>query len=115
MFSHNHVPLFTTVRPLFMLHVNETSPFLPSAPPDPPTNIQVESCIGRRARISWTPGNSNLRRIDHYYVEYNHSFAPNVWKRSAPVELGKTEAEVKLSPHANYTFRLVGQKYGVKY
>ncbi|WAR24982.1 NRG-like protein [Mya arenaria] len=79
------------------------------APPDPPTNINVGTCIERRARISWTPGKANLRRIDTYYVEYNHSYAPHIWTRAATVSGDKTEAEVRLSPHANYTFRVIAE------
>lgn len=80
--------------------------FLFTAPPDPPTDVSFSSCRSRSAIVSWSKGFDNFSPITKYYVEYNHSFAPEVWTRAAIVtDPTKTEARVKLSPHANYTFR----------
>lgn len=78
-----------------------------TAPPAPPRNVRVEECLPRKARISWTPGKDNLRPITKFYVEYNHSYAPNVWTQAMTVLDNKKEAEVPLSPFTNYTFRFV--------
>lgn len=80
------------------------------APPDPPTDVSFSACRSRSAIVSWTKGFDNFSPITKYYVEYNHSFAPEVWTRAAIVtDPTKTEARVKLSPHANYTFRVIAE------
>ncbi|XP_052211917.1 neuroglian-like isoform X2 [Dreissena polymorpha] len=79
------------------------------APPDPPRNVKVEECLPRKARISWTPGKDNLRPITKFYVEYNHSYAPNQWTQAVTVQDNKKEAEVLLSPYTNYTFRVIAE------
>ncbi|XP_053377458.1 neuroglian-like isoform X2 [Mercenaria mercenaria] len=80
------------------------------APPDPPIDVSFSACMSRSAIVSWTKGFDNFSPITKYYVEYNHSFAPDVWTRAAVVkDPTKTEARVKLSPHANYTFRVIAE------
>ena len=76
------------------------------APPDPPTKVDVTACLTRKATVSWTKGFNNFSPITKYHVEYNHSYAPDRWTRAITVnDSSITEVKVKLSPHANYTFR----------
>lgn len=80
------------------------------APPDPPLDVAFSSCLSRSAVVTWTPGFDNYSPITRYYVEYNHSYAPNVWQRAGnPVDPSQTEVKVKISPYANYTFRVIAE------
>lgn len=78
------------------------------APPDPPVKVSFKSCLSRSALVTWEPGKDNFSPITKYHIEYNHSYAPTVWTRAAVAEDPQlTEATVMLSPHANYTFRVI--------
>ena len=79
-----------------------------TAPPDPPYDVSFKSCLARSALITWKPGKDNFSPITGYHVEYNHSYAPDEWTRAATVDNPDvTETKVELSPHANYTFRVI--------
>ena len=83
---------------------------LSSAPPDPPAHVTFRECTSRGAIVSWEPGRDNFSPITEYYIEYNHTYAPSVWKRVATIEDPKlTEAAVTISPYANYTFRVIAK------
>ena len=70
--------------------------------------MNFKSCLARSALVTWTPGRDNFSPITKYYVEYNHSYAPSEWTRGAEVDNPEvTECSVEISPHANYTFRVI--------
>ncbi|XP_060569116.1 neuroglian-like isoform X2 [Ruditapes philippinarum] len=80
------------------------------APPDPPINVDISSCLSRSVIVSWQKGFNNFSPITKYHVEYNHSYAPNKWTRAKTVNVSSiTEVKVNLSPHANYTFRVIAE------
>ncbi|XP_053408166.1 aminopeptidase Ey-like isoform X2 [Mercenaria mercenaria] len=80
------------------------------APPDQPTDVTTSACMSRSANVTWTEGFNNFSPITTFYVEYNHSFAPNFWNKGAIVtDPSKTEAKVWLSPYARYTFRVIAE------
>ena len=81
-----------------------------TAPPDPPLDVSIKSCTARGALVTWSSGRDNFSPIIKYHVEFNHSYAPTEWEKIATISNPEvTEASVVLSPHANYTFRVIAE------
>ncbi|XP_013381922.1 neuroglian-like [Lingula anatina] len=76
------------------------------APPEPPTNVILNSCSTRSASISWTPGPPNNAPIQQYFIEYNNSRNPDQWLEIKTVNVPYTSAVVELFPYMTFNFRV---------
>jgi hypothetical protein len=82
-----------------------------SGPPEAPISITVSDVKRHRVNITWATSayqpdnNSPINRI---VVEYKTLYEPGVWYTSRDVVLkGENRADVKISPWAFYTFRVI--------
>ncbi|XP_055958348.1 neuroglian isoform X2 [Patella vulgata] len=78
------------------------------APPDPPYNVTVLTCLGREAQIRWEfdASQENFSPLQKFILEYNTSYAPEHWEMGAQPKANERQAKIILSPYANYTFRI---------
>ena len=80
--------------------------------PQPPTNVHLTSCTGRRAMFAWQVSNIYvIPAVTSYIIEFNTSFAPHDWQMVDTREFKGEQNILKhdrvvLSPWANYTFRV---------
>lgn len=77
--------------------------------PNRPELIDVD-CGTNTARVSWRPTGHNHAPIMHYTIQENTSFTPDYWGISfKDVPASETSYTVKMSPWANYTFRVIAR------
>uniref|UniRef100_A0A2C9KWE9 Neuroglian n=1 Tax=Biomphalaria glabrata TaxID=6526 RepID=A0A2C9KWE9_BIOGL len=74
--------------------------------PEPPTNVRWQFC-NKNATILWMPGSYNYAPIQYYVLQYNTSFNPDQWTFGLKVNASLSQVNMTLSPHVNYTFRLI--------
>ncbi|XP_064605046.1 neuroglian-like isoform X2 [Liolophura sinensis] len=75
--------------------------------PDPPTGVTVIDCFQDKAILEWSPGSNNNAPILHFIVQYNTTFTPDIWTFAQQVRKTQNNAEIPLTPWANYTFRVL--------
>ncbi|KAJ8301645.1 hypothetical protein KUTeg_020632 [Tegillarca granosa] len=75
--------------------------------PDPPLDVVAESCSQTQAVISWTKGAPNNAPIQYFTIQYNTSFAPDLWVFAKKESSTQNKAYVPLTPWTQYTFRVL--------
>lgn len=75
--------------------------------PNAPRLISID-CKTSEANVQWIPMGDNRAPILRYTIQYNTSFAPDVWEISKDyVAASEQRLSVPMSPWANYTFRVL--------
>ncbi|XP_028408042.1 contactin-6-like [Dendronephthya gigantea] len=80
-------------------------------PPEAPISITVSDVKKHHVNITWATSahtNNNNSPVKRVIVEYKTLYEPGIWYSSRHVLLkGENKAEVKISPWAFYTFRII--------
>ncbi|XP_070611639.1 neuronal cell adhesion molecule isoform X6 [Erythrolamprus reginae] len=76
--------------------------------PDPPYDLELTDHLERSAQLTWIPGNENNSPIIRYIIEYEDALRePGIWNYQMEVPSVFTTVKLKLSPHVNYSFRVI--------
>ncbi|XP_029992604.1 neuronal cell adhesion molecule-like isoform X5 [Sphaeramia orbicularis] len=76
--------------------------------PDPPTDLELTDQKKRSVQITWTPGDEHNSPIQKFLIQYEDSLHHRGhWHNLTEVPGTKTTAHLKLSPYAQYTFRVM--------
>uniref|UniRef100_A0A673BUN8 Neuronal cell adhesion molecule-like n=1 Tax=Sphaeramia orbicularis TaxID=375764 RepID=A0A673BUN8_9TELE len=90
------------------LTVRNLSLPLPRKQPDPPTDLELTDQKKRSVQITWTPGDEHNSPIQKFLIQYEDSLHHRGhWHNLTEVPGTKTTAHLKLSPYAQYTFRVM--------
>lgn len=75
--------------------------------PNAPRLVGIR-CKSNKADVQWIPMGDNRAPILRFTIQYNTSFAPDVWEISKDyVPATDQTYDVPMSPWANYTFRVL--------
>ncbi|XP_059581980.1 neuronal cell adhesion molecule isoform X10 [Alligator mississippiensis] len=78
------------------------------AHPNPPFDLELTGHLERSIQLSWIPGDDNNSPITDFLIEYEDVMhEPGVWHYQTEVPGTQTTAQLKLSPHVNYSFRVI--------
>lgn len=89
--------------------VNATATLTVQDVPNPPRMMDVD-CSGLTAMVEWSPTGDNRSPILTYDIQYNTSFQSDNWANAfTNVPAPDTKFKVRLSPWANYTFRVIAR------
>lgn len=75
------------------------------APPESPVDFQIKTCGNLNVTLIWKPGFDNYLNITHYIIYSKTSFDADFSKMTQTTG-NINEVELKLSPYANYTFKI---------
>ncbi|XP_006882701.1 PREDICTED: neuronal cell adhesion molecule isoform X3 [Elephantulus edwardii] len=76
--------------------------------PNPPFDLELTNRLDKSVQLSWTPGDNNNSPITKFIIEYEDSMhEAGLWHHLTEVPGIQTTAQLKLSPHVNYSFRVV--------
>ncbi|XP_036367219.1 neuroglian-like isoform X2 [Octopus sinensis] len=78
--------------------------------PDPPVDVKFVTCPSGRAEISWSPGNDNGFRISAYFIQYNSSHNPSLWRTyEEPIKPALNNYYMDLRPWGKYSIRMLAE------
>ncbi|XP_065202283.1 neuroglian isoform X2 [Planococcus citri] len=78
---------------------------IPNAP-----KLANVACNAKDADITWMPMGDNRAPILNYVIQYNTTFTPDTWDTAHDsVPASDTTYKVKMTPWANYTFRVIAK------
>ncbi|KAJ8262275.1 hypothetical protein GJAV_G00164570 [Gymnothorax javanicus] len=78
--------------------------------PDPPTDLELTDPQSRSVQLTWTPGDEHNSPIESFLIEYEDALhSPGVWLNLTEVQGSKSTTQLKLSPYARYTFRVLAR------
>ncbi|XP_021109571.1 neuronal cell adhesion molecule isoform X10 [Heterocephalus glaber] len=78
--------------------------------PNPPFDLELTNQLDKSVQLSWTPGDDNNSPITKFIIEYEDAMHESgLWRHQAEVSGTQTTAQLKLSPHVNYSFRVMAE------
>lgn len=81
-----------------------------SGVPDSPVDVKFVTCPSGRAEISWSPGNDNGYRISAYFIQYNSSHNPSLWRTyEEPIKPSLNNYYMDLRPWGKYSIRMLAE------
>lgn len=76
--------------------------------PDPPTDLEMTDQTERSVRLTWIPGDEHNSPTQKFLIQYEDLLhQPGVWTNLTEVAGSSTTAQLSLSPHVYYSFRVL--------
>uniref|UniRef100_H3DMD5 Neural cell adhesion molecule L1 n=1 Tax=Tetraodon nigroviridis TaxID=99883 RepID=H3DMD5_TETNG len=80
--------------------------------PDPPTDLEMTDQTERSVRLTWIPGDEHNSPTQKFLVQYEDLLhQPGVWTNLTEVAGTSTTAQLSLSPHVYYSFRVLAMNH----
>ncbi|XP_045927872.1 neuronal cell adhesion molecule a isoform X2 [Micropterus dolomieu] len=76
--------------------------------PDPPTDLELTDQTERSVQLTWIPGDEHNSPTQKFLIQYEDLLhQPGVWINLTEVAGTSTTAQLNLSPHVYYSFRVL--------
>ncbi|XP_051865112.1 neural cell adhesion molecule L1-like isoform X2 [Pristis pectinata] len=106
--SYEDEGIYTCVAQTSLDSVTASAQLIVVDRPDPPFDLQMENFKAREVLLSWSPGNDHNSPIEEFIVEFEeNNFEPGTWHKLRQVDGDQLAAVLELSPHVNYSFRVI--------
>uniref|UniRef100_A0A673BNB6 Neuronal cell adhesion molecule n=1 Tax=Sphaeramia orbicularis TaxID=375764 RepID=A0A673BNB6_9TELE len=106
--TENDAGVYTCIMNTTLDHDSASAELTVVEQPDPPTDLELTDQKKRSVQITWTPGDEHNSPIQKFLIQYEDSLHHRGhWHNLTEVPGTKTTAHLKLSPYAQYTFRVM--------
>ncbi|XP_024138460.1 neuronal cell adhesion molecule isoform X14 [Oryzias melastigma] len=100
--------MYTCIINTTLDHVSASAELTVVERPDPPTDLELTDQTKRSVVLTWIPGNEYNSPIKKFLIQYEDSLHHRGhWHNLTHVPGTRTSANLKLSPHVHYTFRVL--------
>ncbi|XP_037099136.1 neuronal cell adhesion molecule a isoform X12 [Syngnathus acus] len=78
--------------------------------PDPPTDLELTDQTERSVQLTWIPGDEHNSATQNFLIQYEDLLhQPGIWVNMTEVAGTSTTAQLELSPHVYYSFRVLAK------